>query len=260
MTGLRFESKANSRRVLWSTRASFSLWMRDPWMTSTCGRPSVGPIAAMRAIAALTLPLFSVSKLCHQRSNSAVVTGSRGLFITDQSPERRTLLPGHSPVTCYAAVQFSYGLATKRPDDPTGEFRSAIFRAMRNDWLDDDSPEEWYDEAHATWCETWEPRCPMGYSQRPATLVGYREREPGWLQLRAVMRAGTEGICDVIAEEDDETVRVRVLLCWEDPCEHLRDRDYVDCPVHVDLEQPLGDRSVIEVDEEQVLPLFVPDW
>ena len=53
----------------------------------------------------------------------------------------------------------------------------------------------------------------MGSPQRPATLVGYREREPGRLQLRAVLRAGTEGICDAIVEEDDETVRVRVLLC-----------------------------------------------
>lgn len=131
---------------------------------------------------------------------------------------------------------------------------------MRNSWPDDPAPEEWYDEAHADWCETWEPRCPIGNPQRPATLVGYREREPGRLQLRVVLRAGTEGVCDVIAEEDDEAVRVRVLLCWEDAIAHIHDRDYMDCPVHVYLDRPLGDRTVIDVDDEQALPLFVPDW
>lgn len=131
---------------------------------------------------------------------------------------------------------------------------------MRRDWPDDDSPEQWYDEAHANWCETWAPRCPIGNPQRPATLVGYREPAPGMLRLRVMLRAGTEGICDVLAEEDDETVRVRVLVCWEDAVAHIHDHDYTDWPVHVDLEQPLGDRTVVEVDDEQVLPRLVPDW
>jgi hypothetical protein len=73
------------------------------------------------------------------------------------------------------------------------------------------------------------------------------------------MRAETEGICDVIAEEDDETVRVRVMLCWEDAIAHIHDRDYIEWPVHIDLERPPGDRTVVEVDDERVLPLLVPD-
>lgn len=115
--------------------------------------------------------------------------------------------------------------------------------------------EEWDEDARVEWCETWAPNCPIGNPQRVATLVGYREREPGRLQLRAVLRGNTEGVCDAIVEEDESTVRVRVLLCWEDGAEHFKDRDYVDCPVHVYLEKPLNGRTVIEVDEEQPLPL-----
>ena len=130
---------------------------------------------------------------------------------------------------------------------------------MSIDWADD-APEEWYDEAHADWCETWAPRCPIGNPNRPATLTGYREREPGRLQLRVIVREGTEGVCDAIVEEAEETVRVRVLLCWEDSVAHWQDRYYTGCPVHVYLERPLGGRSVIDVDTDEPLPLFVPDW
>lgn len=131
---------------------------------------------------------------------------------------------------------------------------------MSSEW-DEDCGDEWDDDERAAWCETWAPRCPVGNLQRPATLVGYREREPGRLQLRAVIRAGTEGVCDAIVEEDETTVRVRVLLCWPDSTEHLNDRDYVNCPVHVYLETPLDGRSVVAVDgDEQPLPLFTPSW
>ena len=33
-----------------------------------------------------------------------------------------------------------------------------------------------------------------------------------------------------------------------------------DCPVRVWLEKPLGERAVIDVDSDQELPLFTPDW
>ncbi len=128
---------------------------------------------------------------------------------------------------------------------------------MSIDW---DDAEEWDEEAHAAWCEVWAPRCPLGHSQRPATLVGYRERGPGCLQLRALIRVKTEDGCDLIVEEDEEAVRVRMLVCWEDGAEHWKDRDYMDCGVHVDLEEPLNGRKVIWVDEDVELPLFVPDW
>ena len=100
---------------------------------------------------------------------------------------------------------------------------------MTSERVDANDIEEWDEETHAAWCEIWAPRCPMRNPQRSAMLVGYREREPGRLQLRAVIRVGTEGECDVIVQEDEETVRVRVVLCWEDSEDHWNDRDYMRC-------------------------------
>ena len=131
---------------------------------------------------------------------------------------------------------------------------------MSAEWIDGSEIEEWDADANAAWCEKWAPRCPMGNHQRSATLVGYREREPGRLQLRAVIRVETEGGCDVIVEEDEETVHVRVLLCWPDEVDHWNDREYVNCGVDAYLDSPLNDRKVIWVDGEVELPLFVPDW
>ena len=59
------------------------------------------------------------------------------------------------------------------------------------------------------------PRCPIGLPQRPCKCIGYREREPGRLQLRIVMSCD-EGICDAIAEETDDRVYVRVILCYDE--------------------------------------------
>src|SRR6185312_9987929 len=47
-------------------------------MTSTRGRPSVGPASTTWSIAARTCPLSSASSPWYHRSNSAVVTASRG--------------------------------------------------------------------------------------------------------------------------------------------------------------------------------------
>lgn len=35
---------------------------------------------------------------------------------------------------------------------------------------------------------------------------------------------------------------------------------YMDCPVRVWLDQPLGDRAVIDLDTDEELPLFVPEY
>lgn len=123
----------------------------------------------------------------------------------------------------------------------------------------DTSTSEWDEYAHSEWLETWAPKCPIGNPQRVARLVGYREREPGRLQLRAIIRAD-EGVCEAIAVEDEETVQVRVLLCYEDSDEPLVDREALDCPVHVYLEAPLASRTVIAVDIERPLPLYAPRW
>ncbi len=35
---------------------------------------------------------------------------------------------------------------------------------------------------------------------------------------------------------------------------------YMDCPIRVWLESPLGDRAVIDLDTDEELPLFVPEY
>ncbi len=37
-------------------------------------------------------------------------------------------------------------------------------------------------------------------------------------------------------------------------------REYMDCPVRVWLEKPLGQRAVLDVDKDEELPLFTPSW
>ena len=123
----------------------------------------------------------------------------------------------------------------------------------------DTSESEWDEYAHSVWLETWAPKCPIGNLQRLSQLVGYREREPGRLQLRAIIRAD-EGVCEAIAVEDAETVHVRVLLCYEDSDKPLVDREALNCPVHVYLDAPLSGRAVIAVDGERALPLYEPRW
>jgi superfamily II DNA or RNA helicase len=39
-----------------------------------------------------------------------------------------------------------------------------------------------------------------------------------------------------------------------------RPHEYVDCPVRVWLDRPLGERAVIDVDDDEELPLYVPEY
>jgi hypothetical protein len=115
------------------------------------------------------------------------------------------------------------------------------------------------DEERAAWLEKWAPNCPIGNPQRVRTCVGYREREPGRLQLRVPL-SRTEGVCEVIVEEHEEKVLVRVLVCYEEDDDGELRAEYVDCPVHVYLDQPLSGRSVIDEETKEELPPFVPHW
>ena len=122
---------------------------------------------------------------------------------------------------------------------------------------------EWDDEAHAEWCEKWAPRCPVGNPQRLRRALGFRERNVCELELRVPLARG-EGACEVIVDERDHEVHVRVLVCYRDddedeeafPCP----REYMDWPVRTWLEHPLGDRAVIDVDSDEELPLYTPDY
>ena len=80
------------------------------------------------------------------------------------------------------------------------------------------------------------------HAQRWRPCGGHMEREPGRLQLRVALR-GREGVCTVLFEEDDESVGVLILVCGEDDPSD----EWTDCPTHIYLEQPLGERTVRDI-------------
>jgi hypothetical protein len=121
-------------------------------------------------------------------------------------------------------------------------------------------------EAHREWCAQWAPPCPVGNPQRPRRALGFRERNLAELELRVPLSLSEpEGACRVIVDERDDQVYVRVLVCYEDEEDEDEDdvrprrREYVDCPVRVWLHRPLGERAVIDVDDDEELPLYVPE-
>ena len=62
-------------------------------------------------------------------------------------------------------------------------------------------------------------------------------------------------------DERPEEVYVRVVVCHSGRAEEAKARTRTtDCPVRVWLEQPLGERTVIDVDSDEELPLFIPAY
>jgi hypothetical protein len=132
-------------------------------------------------------------------------------------------------------------------------------------WTTDENGEatnEWDEEAHRRWCAKRVRRCPDGHPQRLRRALGFRERNVAELELRVPLGGDDRGVCEVILDERDDEVYVRVLVCYEEADDeaHSRSRDYVDCPVRVWLERPLGERAVIDVDSDEELPLFIPAY
>jgi hypothetical protein len=125
--------------------------------------------------------------------------------------------------------------------------------------FDDDPWPACYDNEHAAWLDKWAPRCPIGNPQRVRDCLGYREREPGRLQLRVALTRG-EGVCQAIVDEGPDTIHVRLLVCYDEDEEYDPKAEYCNCPVHVYLEQPLNDRKVIDIETDQEVPLHVPNW
>jgi hypothetical protein len=106
---------------------------------------------------------------------------------------------------------------------------------------------------------TRESHCLDGRRQRLCHPLGFRERGVGELELRVLLGPGEDGVCQVIVEERVEEVYVRVLVhCAEDDASARRDRGYVDCPVRVELDEPLGERAVIDYDDDEELLLYKP--
>jgi hypothetical protein len=91
--------------------------------------------------------------------------------------------------------------------------------------------------------------------------LGFRERSIGELELRVALGGIDQGVCNVIVDERDDEVYVRVFV-HIDPSDYeaRRDREYVNWPVRVWLDRPLGERAVIDVDTDEELPLFTPAY
>lgn len=117
-------------------------------------------------------------------------------------------------------------------------------------------------EQHAEWCDKWCPRCPDGNPQRLRRAIGFRERNECELELRVALVRGENGVCAVIVEETAHEVFVRVLVCNDESRDDgpLASRESTDAPVRVWLEQPLGDRAVIDEDSDEELDLFTFSW
>jgi hypothetical protein len=101
-----------------------------------------------------------------------------------------------------------------------------------------------------------QPLPELVHLRRPRNCLRYREREPGRLQLRVILRPG-ENVCDVLVQEADTRVEVLILVCGE--IEHRSEA--IDCPVHVYLSSALGDRRVVDAARNGAqVELFTPNW
>jgi hypothetical protein len=148
-----------------------------------------------------------------------------------------------------------------QPDDDRVEsLRLGPWERWTTDW-NGDPIIEWDTEAHDEWCRKWAPPCPDGNPQRLRRALGFRERSGTELELRVPLAEGEHGAGQVIVDEQAHEVYVRVLICYDQSRDvDWRRREYVDCPVPVWLDQPLGSRAVIDVDSDDELPLYTPEY
>jgi len=116
----------------------------------------------------------------------------------------------------------------------------------------------WEVDTRGEWVEKWPP-CPDGNRLKLRHALGFRERNIRELELRVLLGGDGWGVCQIIVDEREDEVHVRVLLHRSEE-RRLRaaDREYLDSPVRVSLARPLGERAVIDMDSEKELPLYTP--
>jgi hypothetical protein len=104
------------------------------------------------------------------------------------------------------------------------------------------------------------PVCPIALPQNARECLGYRERDPGRLQLRIPMLYD-EGVCDVALDEHPSHIVVRVVVCRrDDDDERSWYPGFAEERTHTYLEAPLGDRTVIDFETGKPIPFYVPTW
>src|SRR5690348_3205005 len=83
-------------------------------------------------------------------------------------------------------------------------------------WTTDETGEpivEFDVEAHDEWCAKWAPPCPVRNPQCRRRPLGFWERSVGELELRVPLcLSEPEAVCEVIVDERDDEVHVRVVL------------------------------------------------
>ena len=108
-------------------------------------------------------------------------------------------------------------------------------------------------------CEEWFELKPINRCRRDAPSI-----DPfycvGLPSSESQERHAARRVCQTIVEERGEEVFVRVLVCRhdEDDGSVRRDMKYMDCPVRLWLDRPLGERAVIDLDTDEEVPLYTP--
>jgi len=151
------------------------------------------------------------------------------------------------------------GTGDNEARDPSADRPLGRWEQWTTDWAGQPII-EFDSEAHEKWLEKWAPPC----HRRVRRALGFWERSIRELELRVALDGDDRGVCRVILDERDDEVHVRVLVCCcdddDDDEGSQRYREYTDCPVRVWLKQPLGKRAVIDVDSDDELPLYIPQY
>jgi len=168
-------------------------------------------------------------------------------------PGRITACSGH---TCDATAPYVKGLAQiganlgKRADD-LGEWASVRSTMASMNRIDASKQPDPPNRAEGAACD--------GCHREVRHALGFRERNPEELELRVALGGRDRHVCEVVLDEREDEVHVRVVVCRRDhDAPGDPDPEYVDWPVRTWLQRPLGERAVIDADTDEELPLFTP--
>lgn len=119
----------------------------------------------------------------------------------------------------------------------------------------------WEVDKHGEWLEKWPP-CPDGDPVELRHALGFRERNIAELELRVLLGSRDDGVCQVIVDEREDEVHVRVLVHRSKTRRRSRraEYEYLDCPTRVSLVLPLGERAVVDMDSDEELALYTPEY